>query len=60
MRSDPASTRRWFENIRSQIELVEPVLGDLAYEAFRNDPLRFYGGIEEPAAQGLPTPERST
>jgi len=43
MRSDPASTRRWLNDIRSHIELVERFLGDLEYEAFRDDPLRFYG-----------------
>jgi uncharacterized protein with HEPN domain len=41
MRSDPASARRWL-NIRSQIELVQLFLGDLDYEAFRDDQLRFY------------------
>jgi hypothetical protein len=41
MRSDPASTRRWLNDIRSHIELVERFLGDLEYEAFRDDPLRF-------------------
>jgi uncharacterized protein with HEPN domain len=43
MRSDPASTRRWLNDIRSHIELVERFLGDLNYEAFRDDALRFYG-----------------
>ena len=28
MRSDPASTRRWLNDIRSQIELVQRFLGD--------------------------------
>ena len=42
MRSDPASTRRWLNDIRSQIELVRQFLGDLDYEAFRDDQLRFY------------------
>jgi len=42
MRSNPDSTRRWLNDIRSHIELVERFLGDLDYEAFRNDPLRFY------------------
>ena len=43
MRSNPDSTRRWLNDIRSHIELVERFLGDLDYEAFRNDSLRFYG-----------------
>src|SRR5207253_10036978 len=43
MRSNLDSTRRWLNDIRSHIELVERFLGDLDYEAFRNDPLRFYG-----------------
>jgi uncharacterized protein with HEPN domain len=42
MRSDPASARRWLNDIRSQIELVQLFLGDLDYEAFRDDQLRFY------------------
>ena len=42
MHSDPASTRRWLNDIRSQIELVQRFLGDLDYEAFRDDQLRFY------------------
>ena len=42
MRSDPASTRRWLNDIRSQIELVQRFLGDFDYEAFRDDQLRFY------------------
>ena len=43
MRSDPTSTRRWLNDIRSHIELVERFLGDLNYEAFRDDALRLYG-----------------
>ena len=42
MRSDPASTRRWLNDIRSQIELLQRFLGDLDYEAFKDDQLRFY------------------
>jgi uncharacterized protein with HEPN domain len=42
MRSDPASTRRWLNDIRSQIELVQRFLGDFDYEAFRDDQLRLY------------------
>ena len=42
MRSDPASTRRWLNDIRSQIELVQRFLGDLDYEALGDDQLRFY------------------
>ena len=42
MRSNPTSTRRWLNDIRSQIELVQRFLGDLDYEAFRDDQLRFY------------------
>jgi uncharacterized protein with HEPN domain len=42
MRSDPASTRRWLNDIRSQIDLVQRFLGDLDHEAFRDDQLRFY------------------
>jgi adenosylhomocysteinase len=41
--SSPASTRRWLNDIRSHIELVERFPGGLDYEAFRDDPLRFYG-----------------
>jgi uncharacterized protein with HEPN domain len=42
MRSDPAFTRRWLNDIRSQIELMQRFLGDLDYEAFKDDQLRFY------------------
>jgi uncharacterized protein with HEPN domain len=41
MRSDPASTRRWLNHIRSQIELVRRFLEDRDYEAFRDDQLSF-------------------
>jgi uncharacterized protein with HEPN domain len=43
MRSDSASARRWLNDIRSHIELIQRFLGDLDYEAFRDDPLRLYG-----------------
>ena len=39
---DPASTRRWLNDIRSQIELVQRFLGDRDYEAFKDDQLRLY------------------
>ena len=42
MRSDLASTRRWLDDIRSHIELVERFIGAADYEAFSEDPLRFY------------------
>jgi uncharacterized protein with HEPN domain len=42
LRSDPASARRWLNDIRSQIDLVQRFLGDLDYESFRDDQLRFY------------------
>ena len=42
MRSDLASTRHWLNGIRSHIELVERFIGAADYEAFSEDPLRFY------------------
>jgi uncharacterized protein with HEPN domain len=42
MRSDPNSTQRWLNDIRAQFELVQRFLGDLDYESFRDDQLRFY------------------
>jgi uncharacterized protein with HEPN domain len=42
MRSDPASTRRWLNDIHSRIELVQRFLGDRDYEAFKDDQLRLY------------------
>ena len=42
MRSDPASARRWLEDIRSHIELVERFIGDTDYDGFSEASLRFY------------------
>jgi uncharacterized protein with HEPN domain len=42
MRSDAVSVRRWRNDIRPQIELVQQFLEGRDYEAFRDDQLRFY------------------
>jgi len=42
MPSEAATTRRWLNDIRYHIELAQGFIAGIAYEAFRDDLLRFY------------------
>ena len=59
MPSDSSATRRWLKDILYQIDLAQSFVGDLDYEVFRDDLLRFHAvtrclEIVSEASQRLP------